>query len=58
VADPTRPVRVDLPGIVHRFAAGHRLRLVVASGDLNYRGGLAAAPVTIASPALTLPVVG
>ncbi|MFL6145815.1 MAG: CocE/NonD family hydrolase [Labedaea sp.] len=58
VADPTAPVRVALPGIVHRFAPGHRLRLVVASGDLNYRGGLAAAPVTVAAPALTLPVVG
>ncbi|HEV8556403.1 MAG TPA: alpha/beta fold hydrolase [Actinophytocola sp.] len=57
VADPTRPVQVTLPGIVHRFAPGHSVRLVVASGDLNYRGGLAAAPVTVTSPTLTLPVV-
>jgi ABC-2 type transport system ATP-binding protein len=58
VADPTRPVQVTLPGIVHRFAPGHSVRLVVASGDLNYRGGLAAAPVTVTSQTLTLPVVG
>jgi predicted acyl esterase len=57
VADPTRPVQVTLPGIVHRFAPGHAVRLVVASGDLNYRGGLAAAPVTVTSQTLTLPVV-
>jgi ABC-2 type transport system ATP-binding protein len=58
VADPTRPVQVTLPAIVHRFAPGHQVRLVVASGDLNYRGGLAAAPVTVTNRTLTLPVVG
>ena len=57
VADPTRPVTVTLPGIVHRFAPGHRVRLVVASGDLNYRGGLASALVTVTGQTLTLPVV-
>ena len=36
VADPTRPVSVTMPAIVHRFAPGHQVRLVVASGDLNY----------------------
>jgi ABC-2 type transport system ATP-binding protein len=58
VADPTRPVQVTLPAIVHRFAPGHQVRLVVASGDLNYRGGLATAPVTVTNRTLTLPVVG
>ncbi|HEY0453666.1 alpha/beta fold hydrolase [Actinophytocola sp.] len=62
VADPTRPVQVSLPGIVHRFDQGHRVRLVLASGDLNYRGGLVSAPVTVTAgdtgQALTLPVVG
>jgi predicted acyl esterase len=57
VADPTRPVDVTMPAIVHRFAPGHQVRLVVASGDLNYRGGLAAAPVTVTGRTLTLPVV-
>ncbi|MCW2683442.1 MAG: ABC-type multidrug transport system, ATPase component, partial [Blastococcus sp.] len=34
-ADPTAPTRVPvtLPGIVHRFEAGHTLRLVVSSTD-------------------------
>ena len=34
-ADPTAPTEVDvaLPGIVHRFEAGHTVRLVVSSTD-------------------------
>jgi ABC-2 type transport system ATP-binding protein len=54
------PVHVVLPALVHQFAAGHQIRLVVAAGDLNYRGGLATAPVTInadGSQVLTLPEV-
>jgi predicted acyl esterase len=55
------PVEVTLPGIVHRFAAGHRVRLVVAGSDAAYRGSPVPAAVTIATdPAdpgvLTLPV--
>jgi predicted acyl esterase len=57
VADPTRPVTVTMPGIVHRFAPGHKVRLVVASGDNNYRGGLATTLVTVTGQTLTLPVV-
>jgi len=61
VADPTRPVQVTLPAFAHRFAPGHQIRVMVAGGDLNYRGGLVDAPVTIATgdtgQALTLPVV-
>jgi predicted acyl esterase len=62
VANPTQPVHVTLPGVVHRFDTGHSVRLVLASGDLNYRGGLATAPVTVTAgttaQVLTLPVVG
>lgn len=61
IPDVTKPFTVTLPGIVHRFATGHRLRLIVAGGSLNYRGGLTPVPVTIASggtQTLTLPVVG
>lgn len=47
VADPSSGVEITLPGIVHRFAAGHRIELVVAGGDVNYRGGLTPTPVTI-----------
>ena len=59
IADPTKPVHITPPAIVHEFAAGHAVRVTVASGDLNYRGGLAAAPVTItagsSTQVLTLP---
>lgn len=57
VADPTRPVHVTMPAFVHRFAPDHQVRLVVAGGDLNYRGGLPAAPVTVTDHTLTLPTV-
>jgi ABC-2 type transport system ATP-binding protein len=46
---------------VHQFAAGHRIRLVLAGGSVNYRGGVTPVPVTIAAAgtgqALTLPIV-
>jgi hypothetical protein len=51
VANLDDPVHVELPGIVHRFAAGHRLRLVVYGGDLSYRGNVVAAPVSVESSA-------
>ncbi|GAA3825288.1 CocE/NonD family hydrolase [Nocardioides panacisoli] len=60
IPDVTKPFTVTLPGIVHQFAPGHQLRLIVAGGSLNYRGGLTPVPVTIASGStqtLTLPVV-
>lgn len=46
IADPTKPLHVTLPATVHRFAAGHEIRLVLGSGDSNYRSGLASMPVT------------
>ena len=57
-----RAITVGLPGIVHRFAKGHRLRLVVAGGDLAHRGNLVPAALSVKvdpsdpSP-LQLPVV-
>lgn len=61
VADATKPFTVTLPGIVHRFAKGHSIKLVVAGGSTNYRGGLVPHPVSVttgpASQVLTLPVV-
>ena len=60
VPDVTKQFTVKLPAIVHRFEAGHRLRLIVAGGSVNYRGGLTSVPVSIASGSaqtLTLPVV-
>ncbi|HET6166927.1 MAG TPA: CocE/NonD family hydrolase, partial [Marmoricola sp.] len=60
IADVTKPFTVTMPGIVHRFAPGHRIRLVVSSSSVNYRGGLTANLVTIGSGAqqvLSLPTV-
>jgi len=61
VPDVTRPVTVTLPGIVHQFAAGHRVRVVLSGASVNYRGGVVATPVTVAvgdtGQVLTLPVV-
>jgi ABC-2 type transport system ATP-binding protein len=59
VADPSNPVPVTLPAIVHRFAVGHRLRVEIAGGDQSFRNGLQGRPVTILSgegTTLTLPV--
>jgi predicted acyl esterase len=63
VADVTKPVTIELPGIVHRFAAGHRLVVVLAGGDMAYRGSSAPQPVTLTTgpglgQQLTVPVVG
>lgn len=61
VPDVRQAFTVTLPGFVHRFESGHSIRLVVAGGSTNYRGGLTATPVTIptgsATQVLTLPVV-
>ncbi|HEV7751895.1 MAG TPA: CocE/NonD family hydrolase [Baekduia sp.] len=61
-ASPNKPVDVTLPAIVHRFAAGHRVRLVVAGSDAAYRGSPLPTAVTVVAggtdpSALTLPVV-
>ncbi len=63
VADVTKPLTVKLPGIVHRFATGHRIQVAVAASDFAYAGNTVAQPVTIStSPAapstLALPIVG
>lgn len=63
VADVTKPVHIELPGIVHLVAVGHRLQLVLASTDAAYKNAYAVQPVTVtanpASPAtLRIPVVG
>jgi ABC-2 type transport system ATP-binding protein len=62
VADVTKPVQIELPGVVHRYAAGHVLRVVVAATDAAYRNNAAVQPVTVlTSPAapgtLSLPVL-
>jgi predicted acyl esterase len=61
VADVTKPVTVKLPGIVHRFATGDRIQVVIAASDAAYAGNVAPEPVTIstsplAPSTLTLPL--
>ena len=36
VTDVTKPVSVTLPGVVQRFAAGHRIRVTIAASDFAY----------------------
>ncbi|MGW4478949.1 CocE/NonD family hydrolase [Rhodococcus triatomae] len=60
IVDPAAPVRITLPAIVHRFDAGHSVRLVVSGSDSNFRGGLVPRDVIVAADAgqqLALPVV-
>jgi putative CocE/NonD family hydrolase len=64
VPDIRKPVRVELPGIVHRFPRGHRLAVVLAATDLAY-ANRAAVPQRVsvvttprAPGVLSLPVVG
>jgi ABC-2 type transport system ATP-binding protein len=63
IPDVTQPARIALPGVVHRFAPGHRVQLVLAASDATYKGTGLPGTVTVAdSPlapnVLTLPVVG
>lgn len=47
VANPAQPLRVELPGIVHRFPKGNRMALVIAGGDAAYRGNNVASTVQV-----------
>jgi ABC-2 type transport system ATP-binding protein len=62
VADVTKPFTVTLPGIVHRFPAGHHFELVVAGSDAAYKGNTTPVAVSVvtsrsAPGVLRLPVV-
>ncbi|MEV4563849.1 CocE/NonD family hydrolase [Nonomuraea sp. NPDC049419] len=50
---------ITLPAVDHRFAVGHRLRLVVTTTDMGFATPAqpAAYQVALASPALTVPTV-
>lgn len=63
VPDVTKPVTIELPGVVHRYDAGHRLSVVVAATDAAYRNNAVVQPVSVVtSPTepgvLRLPVLG
>ncbi|MEI5097632.1 alpha/beta fold hydrolase [Streptomyces sp. PmtG] len=49
VPDVRRPFTVRLPGIVHRYDKGHRLRFVIAASDGAYGGNRGVKPVTVTS---------
>jgi putative CocE/NonD family hydrolase len=49
VPDVTESFTVTLPGIVHRYEQGHRLRLVIAASDGAYGGNRGIKPVTVVS---------
>lgn len=49
VADVRRRFTMELPGIVHRFGPGHRLRLVIAASDDAYAGNRGVEPVTVSA---------
>src|SRR4051812_742454 len=38
VGDVSKPVTIELSGIVHRFAKGHSIRLVLTTSDAAYHG--------------------
>lgn len=55
------PIHVTLPGIVHRFEAGHRIGLSLSGGNAGFRGNLVSHQVEFAidgGQTLTLPVIG
>lgn len=63
VPDVTKSFTVTLPGIVHRYDRGHRLRFVIAASDDAYFGNRGIKPVTVISGprntgVLQLPVAG
>lgn len=47
IGDVTKPVEIELPGIVHRFARGHRLRLQLSSSNTLNRGNTLPGIVTV-----------
>ncbi|MCK7624776.1 CocE/NonD family hydrolase [Streptomyces sp. RS10V-4] len=49
VPDVTRRFTVELPGIVHRYEPGHRLRLVIAASDSAYAGNRGVKRVAVTS---------
>jgi predicted acyl esterase len=61
IPNVNEPVTITLPAIAHQFGVGHRLEVVVAGGDINYRGGNLPTPVVIATGSatqvFTVPVV-
>ena len=63
VGDVTQPVRVQLPGIVHKVRRGHRIQVVLAASDWAYANNDLVQPVTVTTSkeqpsVLRLPLTG
>jgi len=61
IEDLDYPIQISLPGIVHQFAAGDRIKLIICTSDAAYRGTTIPVTVTVStSPShpgvLTLPI--
>ena len=51
VADITKPIHINLPGTIHRYAAGHSIQFLLAITDATYVGSRATHLLTIAPDA-------
>ena len=51
IADLSKPVTLNLPGEVHRYAAGHQIELVLSTTDTAYIGSRVPGPITISTDA-------
>jgi predicted acyl esterase len=49
IADVTKKVHIELPGVVQRWQKGHRIQLVLAASDAAYNGNTVVLPVTVTS---------
>jgi predicted acyl esterase len=63
VQDTNKLVTLRLPGIVHRFATGHRIQVAIAASDAAYAGNTVPQRVSVMSGSasgstLGLPIVG
>ncbi|MBC7558269.1 MAG: hypothetical protein H7270_02730 [Dermatophilaceae bacterium] len=47
LADVTKPVHLEMPGIVHLAAVGHHLQQVLSSTDAAYKNAYSVQPVTV-----------
>jgi hypothetical protein len=61
VDDTSKPVHINLPGVVHRYSQGHQIQMVLATTDAAYTSSRAPHALTIAPDqqhpgTLTLPV--
>ncbi len=57
VPDVGRTVRIELPGLVRRVAAGHRIRLVLAATDAAYKNAPVPQPVSVTVDPASPPVL-